>query len=235
MKKHSIGLLAFAVASVAALAPAYAADLAPKPVYKAPPPIYPMWAGFYFGGHVGGAWSDLKVTDFDEFGGKFPNRSSGAFGGVTMGINLQNGNFVYGGELDFGAMGLGHSTPEPNTGGIIVSRIGSGFYWDATARLGFAFEKALIYAKGGYAFYEGTVSITDVPEAGGFAQFSGFNGWTVGGGLEYKLSPVWSVKGEYQFFDFGTQRLVLPSDGDRYDNRLTIQTVKAGLNYHFAP
>jgi len=235
MKKHCIGLLAFAVAGVAAFASANAADIAPAPVhYKAPPaPIYPGWAGFYLGAHVGGAWGDLKVTDFDELPGNFKNSSSGVFGGGTMGINLQSGSFVYGAELDLGAMGLSHSTAQPGTGGIIVSHIGSGFYWDATARLGFAFDKALVYAKGGYAFYEGPVSITDVGEA--FAQVKGLNGWTVGGGLEYKLSPAWSVKGEYQFFDFGTQRLVLPSDGDRYDNKLTIQTVKAGLNYHFSP
>ena len=24
------------------------------------------------------------------------------------------------------------------------------------------------------------------------------NGWTVGGGVEYKINPAWSVKAEYQ-------------------------------------
>lgn len=235
MKKRCTGLLAFALTGVAAMASANAADLAVKaPVYKAPPMmVYPSWAGLYIGGHIGGAWSDLKVTDFDELPGNFKNSASAVFGGGTIGYNFQSGNIVYGVEADLGGMGLSHSTPQPGTGGIIVSQISSGFYADATARLGYAFDKALIYAKGGYAFYDGSVSVTDVPELNGFAKVSGFNGWTVGGGLEYKIAPAWSVKAEYQFFDFGTSRITLPSDGDRYDNNLTVHTVKAGVNYHF--
>jgi opacity protein-like surface antigen len=41
------------------------------------------------------------------------------------------------------------------------------------------------------------------------------------------------VKAEYQFFDFGTKTLVLPGDGDRFDNKLTAHTIKAGVNLHF--
>jgi outer membrane immunogenic protein len=235
MKKRCTGLLAFALTGVAAIASANAADLAVKaPVYKAPPMVvYPSWAGFYIGGHIGGAWSSLDVDAFNEDGNKFKNDTSGVFGGGTIGYNFQTGNWVYGAEVDLGAMGLSHSTVNP-VDAAIVSKIGSGFYMDATARLGYAFDKTLVYAKGGYAYYGGSISVTDIPETGGFVKASGFNGWTVGGGIEYKIAPSWSVKAEYQFFDFGTTHLIMPSDTvDNYGNRLTIQTVKAGVNYHF--
>jgi outer membrane immunogenic protein len=232
MKMRCTGLLAFALTGVAAMASANAADLAVKaPVYKAAPMVYPSWAGLYIGGHIGGAWGTTDVTDFDEDRHQFKNNSSGLFGGGTVGYNFQTGNFVYGVEADFGGMGLSHSTVEagPNH---ITSQIGSGFYMDATARLGYAFDKTLVYAKGGYAFFDGPVTVVDPGEA--LTGVKGLNGWTVGGGIEYKIAPAWSVKAEYQFFDFGTTSVVMPpSDPDRFDNKLTVHTLKAGVNYHF--
>lgn len=235
MKNHGIGLLALTLTSVAALATANAADLNRKAeYYKAPPVLIPMWAGLYLGAHIGGAWGDLNVTDFNEDLGKFKNSASGVFGGGTIGYNFQTGSWVYGVEADLGGMDLRHATVEAGPDQI-TSRIGSGFYLDATARLGYAIDHALVYAKGGYAFYDGTVSVTDPTDNPvGFAQVNQFNGWTVGGGIEYKLDPAWSVKAEYQYFDFGTKGVVVSGD-DPYDNKLTIHTVKAGVNYHFKP
>jgi outer membrane immunogenic protein len=230
--------LAIALTS-AAFTSADAADAVP--VYKAPPPLLapiytPSWAGFYFGAHIGGAWGDLKATDFDEFGPPpvtWSNKPSSVFGGGTAGYNFQNGNIVSGIEVDFGGMGLRSTVAEPGTGGTILSRIDSSFYADVTGRLGFAFDRSLIYAKGGWAFLDARITDIDVGEAE--TSIKNIAGWTLGAGIEYKFAPYWSVKAEYQFFDFGTHRLILPTDGDRYDDRLTIQTVKAGINYHFNP
>jgi outer membrane immunogenic protein len=233
MTKRYVGFLAVALTSVAAFTTANAADLAVKaPVYKAPV-AYPIWAGLYIGGHIGGAWSSLDVNAFDEDGNTFKNNTSGVFGGGTIGYNFQTGNWVYGAEVDLGAMGLSHSTTNP-VDATIVSKINSGFYADATARLGYAFDKTLVYAKGGYAFYDGSISNTDLrnPET---STVTGVSGWTVGGGVEYKIAPAWSVKAEYQFFNFGNSGLNIVDrrDVDHYDNKLTIQTVKGGINYHF--
>jgi outer membrane immunogenic protein len=236
MKKHRVGLLAFTLTSIAALASANAADMyrAPEPFaggYK-DGPVYTSWAGFYVGAHLGGAWGDVKVTDFDEDGNKFTNSSSGLIGGGTIGYNFQRGNIVFGAEIDLGGIDLKHSKVNPINSDI-VSKSDSGFYVDATARLGYSFGQTLVYAKGGYAFYDGSVSVSDLadPVTG---KVSGLSGWTAGGGVEYKLNPAWSVKAEYQFFDFGTERIVI-SGGDRYDNDLTVHSVKAGVNYHFIP
>jgi outer membrane immunogenic protein len=235
MKKYSVGLLAVTLASVAALASANAADLAVKaPVYKAPPAYYPSWAGLYIGGHVGGAWSSLDVNAFDEDRNTFKNNTSGVFGGGTIGYNFQTGNWVYGAEVDLGAMGLSHSTANP-VDSTIISKTSSSFYADATARLGYAFDKTLIYAKGGYAFYDGPISITDTGNPA-TSSATGISGWTVGGGVEYKIAPAWSVKAEYQYFDFGNSGLGIvdsPAFTDHFDNKLTVHTVKGGVNYHF--
>ena len=62
MKKF---LMATAAALALSVGSAFAADLAPVPYYKAPPPAptpVNTWAGFYLGGQVGGAWSDSNYT-----------------------------------------------------------------------------------------------------------------------------------------------------------------------------
>jgi opacity protein-like surface antigen len=50
------------------------------------------------------------------------------------------------------------------------------------------------------------------------------------------IVPAWSVKGEYQHFDFGTKTatLVTPANGNfRYSHRLTADAFMVGVNYHF--
>jgi outer membrane immunogenic protein len=189
------------------------------------------WSGFYLGANVGAAWGDLTVKDLDEVPGTFKNRPTDVFGGGQLGWNFQRGSLVFGPEVDLGVMGLSHTASQPGTGDIIRSGIESGFYGDVTGRLGYAFGPALLYGKGGFAFTEGPISNTDVGEF--TAKVTGLTGWTAGGGIEYKLNRAWSLKAEYLHFDFGSERIVALTDGDRYDNKLTIDTVKVGVNFHF--
>ncbi len=229
MGRFECALLA-AVAAIGFVSIASAADLPTKAPAYVPP--Y-NWTGFYVGAHIGGAWSKLGVNDYDEFvGGNFSNDSSGIFGGGQLGYNFQSGQFVFGVEVDLGAMGLRNSSFEPGTGNIIQSNKSSGFYADVTGRLGYAWDRSLLYAKGGYAFYRANINVDDIGEA--ISNSKNVNGWTLGGGFEQMISNTpWSWKLEYQYFDFGTVRVVMPTDGDRFDNKLTVQTVKVGLNYKF--
>jgi outer membrane immunogenic protein len=120
--------------------------------------------------------------------------------------------------------------------------LSGGAYGDLTARLGFAFDRTLVYAKGGFAFFtgEGKQATTNpgyVPNA-----TNAFVGWTAGGGVEHFFSPAWSVKAEYLHFDFGTQSGFQTNVGDltspigyRFYNTFTLRadTAKAGVTYHF--
>jgi outer membrane immunogenic protein len=229
-------------ASALTLAPANAADVnRPVVAYKAAPAVsVTNWTGLYAGAHVGGAWSNMNVTNFDENGPlppvTFKNSASGVFGGGTIGYNLQRGQFVFGLEGDFGAMGLSHQTRQPQPADSpIVSELNGRAYGDITGRFGVAFNQSLIYAKGGVAFFNGDAKIIDVPEPPKdlLTIQSNMTGWTVGGGIEHMLAPAWSVKAEYQFFDFGSGTNHMPDDGDRFRTSLNVHTVKAGVSYHF--
>jgi outer membrane immunogenic protein len=208
---------------------------------KAAPMVAPVaaynWTGFYVGADVGGVWGRDSVSPTIADGGTFPRTNtlstSGIFGGGTVGYNFQSGSFVYGLEGDLGGMNIKGNSPDL-LGGTEIDFINSGLYGDITGRLGYAFDRALVYAKGGFAFFNGRANTTT-----GLAGYTGastgtFTGWTIGAGVEYKITPAWSVKGEYMHFDFGSKQATLSNPTVYgYTNALTADTVKIGLNYFF--
>ena len=239
MKRSLLGLIA---AIVLATTPAFAADLwAPPPMpYKAPPPAAPIWdwTGFYLGVDVGAAWASDTVTPLIDDGGTFPRSNklstSGPLGGATLGFNYQLSSFLFGIEADIGALALANSAADPGSGLLAeTDSINNGWYGDATGRLGFVWGSALLYGKGGWAFFNGQASTT----APGFtATGTGmFTGWTYGGGIEYRLGGPWSAKIEYMHFAFGTKDASIADAVGvfSYANSLSADTVKFGLNYKF--
>jgi len=249
----ALGVLAFAAQANAA--DIYAPGPAPAPFPVAAPVA--LWSGFYGGAHVGGAWTDFNTHDLDSYwyfnqnnpflsppiSGVFHTDQSlsGVFGGGTIGYNAQRGGVVFGIEADFGAMGLNGNKLLSNpysTSFIETARahLSTGFYGDVTGRIGWAWGPWLIYGKGGLAVLEATTNVTDLPTFAFPATMDTTHvGWTAGGGFEYLWNPAWSVKVEYQFFDFGTTSSSIynrdfgPSE---FNHNLDINTVKFGINYH---
>jgi len=230
MNKTLTGSVLSAALLAALVLPAGAADLRPRPVTKAPPPVpTPMaqvynWTGFYIGGHIGGAFAgDNSLAGSD---GRF-------LGGVQLGADYQfNSNWVLGIEAQYGWLTNGNGGVAFPVGGIASQEprgIGS-----VTGRFGYAWGPTLAYVKGGYAFADNHTSVTvaGVPQA--FTADGGKDGWTVGAGLEYMFAPNWSAKVEYQYYDFGNTTFsagppALVGTSFRND----VHTVKAGLNYRF--
>jgi len=232
---------ALAAVGMALLAgPAPAADIyggygGPPP---SPPPYFlpPIWQGFYIGGNVGGAWASVGAADNVVFlggssGTVIANRSlsaSGVLGGIQTGYNFQSANMVYGVEFDFGGMGnsaTGSFQDTANPSRILRVTSSGGWYGDITGRIGYAYNNALFYFKGGYAFFTSDVQLSDSFD--NFFQNSGtFSGFTVGTGVEVLINPSWSFKVEYMYYDFGD------SSGS-FDNSLSVNTVKVGFNYIF--
>ena len=116
---------------------------------------------------------------------------------------------------------------------------------DVTARLGYLIAPAVLaYVKGGAAWASTNVSALALPvsaESGNSTR----TGYTVGGGLEWKFAPNWSVFGEYNFFDFGTKSSNLYSTGlvpgfgapgalaDSVSVKLRSYQAIVGVNYRF--
>lgn len=203
------GMLAFASSS------GFTADLPAKARPMAPiaAPIY-NWSGFYIGGNAGGGWgradylNTANTTLFGDVAGPppFSHNTSGFIGGGQIGFNWQVTNWVFGLEAMYDYSDIRGSV-NPLRGGapplgmddVFETRIRSLFL--GTARLGYAWNNWLLYAKGGYAGGDVRVSVVDTVGAnqGAGSDTKWRHGWTVGGGLEYGITPNWTVAAEYNY------------------------------------
>jgi outer membrane immunogenic protein len=247
MKLCRLSLLTFTLTGAIALS-ANAADLStPGYGYKDGP--YDLsWGGAFVGLHLGGIWGHQDVKDLDGLNGPAPGfvpgasfslAPSGAISGGQFGYNWQRGQFVLGIETDIGYQGMSGKKFDPNFPGGTFSGLNSGFYGDIVGRLGYATDRYLVYALGGYAMSNGQAFVDNTARSfGGGRAFTGSfdSGWTAGAGVEYRLNPSFSLKAEYKHFDFGTENAVLvtPASGNfRYSNALTADSVTAGVNFLF--
>jgi outer membrane immunogenic protein len=118
---------------------------------------------------------------------------------------------------------------------------------DVAGRVGFTWDRALIYAKGGVAWAHSdyNTSLPLLADIGSSIPNSlDFSDTRVGGlfgaGVEYAFLPNWSAKIEYDFMDFGTKtynNTLFSSPGlvvtANSSIREVISTVKFGVNYRF--
>ncbi len=192
-----------------------------------PPP--PLWQGFYIGGFAGAAWSELDTSSLIIIitsSAIAPFRtidSNGVFGGGQFGYNFEWGRFVYGLEADLGGMDTGATLSFSNSAtGVLQVHSSGGFFGDITTRGGYLYGNALVYVKGGWAFFTGNLSVTDNYGTVNLDS-SWFSGWTVGTGVEYMVAPNWSIKAEYQYFDL--------SDNGYLGSTITSNTFKIGFNW----
>jgi outer membrane immunogenic protein len=234
MKRHSIGVLAFALTSVAAIASANAADLAVKaPVYKAPPVPFFSWTGFYIGAQGGGAWGDSVQTFNAGSTGRY-DISGGEVGG-TVGYNWQfSPHLVVGIEGDYGwahISGTGATSTTYNCGTICATTLDS--LGTVRGRLGYAFDNhMLLYGTGGWAFSRINSNLN------GFTAANDRSGWTAGAGIEYAFDPRWSVKAEYLRVNFDSAVWtnasvlgVIACSGISCSTDARLNVVRFGVNY----
>jgi outer membrane immunogenic protein len=231
------GLLAISAAAVLGLgaSAAHADGYIRGPGYRVPAPF--SWTGFYIGGHVGGAWSQVDWANVSLTNERVNNDSSGFIGGGQVGFNWQVGNIVLGVEGTYSATNLGDTAtstvnPAAVTYHTDIDNIGT-----VTGRLGFAADKFLIYAKGGWAIANVEVSGRDTALPDRFSFSHTQNGWTVGAGVEYMLSRNISLGAEYAFIDLGSHSFtgttvgLLPVTIRDVDTQ--IHSVTGRLNFRF--
>lgn len=234
-------LTALGLVALGAAAPASAADLGARPYTKAPAIVAPgvNWTGFYIGAEGGGGWGNDSWTLAPLFNLNVANTDiSGATAGGVIGYNWQlPSRIVLGveGNLNWADI-KGTSSCTQNATLTCRSLLDS--LYTATGRLGYAFDTALFYVKGGGAWTTNNTRVNTLA-TGALLESGSANreGWTVGVGLEYMFAPNWSAKIEYDYYDFGSKNVTLFSPagvlGDTINSKLTLNTVKAGINYHF--
>jgi outer membrane immunogenic protein len=233
----SIVLSAFVVSS------AMAADLPIRQPLKAPPQVVVFdWSGLYIGGHIGYGYGETDIADRNLLLPTQRIESDGFLGGVQAGWNYQIGRFVLGAEADYSYADIKGDVTTTIAATDVSRSSTTTWIATATARLGYTWDRVMVYSKLGTAFaqfdYDNNISV------GGASVFSATAsetrvGWTVGTGIEWAFAGGWSAKAEYNYMDFGRRTIDFTSviDGTlaNLDIDQRISVVKAGLNYRFAP
>jgi outer membrane immunogenic protein len=211
-------------------------------------PYFAPWSGFYAGvnGGYGRSANTEDVVFFTSSGFTLPGKglnAEGGFGGGQIGYNWQRGAFVFGVEADIQGAGLRsrYSNQPDGFGDLSNGRRDIDYFGTVRGRLGYAFDRLLVYGTGGFA-YGGVANRNFIFNSGASADLNKDTtqiGFAVGGGVEYAITPAWSLKAEYQYIDLGSERLfaqVLPLGAAETITSNSINnsfnTVRLGLNYH---
>ena len=243
MKKFllaTVGLLALGIA-----APASAADIAPYTKAPPPPPPVPIydWSGFYIGGN-GGWGSARNCWDFVTptgalVGAEGCHDATGGTAGGQIGYRWQTGTFVVGVEGQGNWADFKGSNGSVLLPGIFTNETKIEAFGLITGQLGYAWNNALLYVKGGAAVTANryrqffTPTNTLVSTGNDDTRWGG----VAGVGFEYGFAPNWSFGLEYDHLFMGGNDVNFTFVGGGFDGtdhvRQDVDLFLARFNYKF--
>jgi outer membrane immunogenic protein len=246
-------LASVAAGALAAAGSAKAGDL-PMPAYP-PPPAYPYappppppfsWSGCYVGGHVGWGWSRTTFQDANVsssislIGGSAGVNGNGSIFGGQLGCDFELGNnFVFGMSGSAAGSTITGSGSDPfATLETLQSK--TNFLGDLSLRVGFDWDRVLLYLKGGGALARNQYGDTaEFFPVGGTPFISSATttatpfGGVAGAGIEWAFARNWSAFIEYDHYFFAnyTATFSFPLAGNYVVNiGQSIDAVKGGIN-----
>ena len=216
----AFALLAGEQALAADLPPPAPMPRAPAVYVPAPIPVY-TWTGFYIGGNVGVGWQQGNLGD--PLGNSFATGNSiKGLGGGQVGVNYEFYNgVVVGAEAMFDWRFNNNNTMTttlPASGvpaGPASITVNNQWLTTATGKLGYAWDRVMVYAKAGGAWV-GSSNPTIAVDGFGTVNPSLSNsnwGWTVGAGAEYAFFGGWSARIEYDYIGLTNQTFTVPAGG----------------------
>jgi opacity protein-like surface antigen len=240
-------LLAGAALSVLT-ASAFAADLGAPPLAYIPPPPPFTWTSCYGGLRAGGGIGKSDLTDTAGIVSGTSGFSaadlnlSGWMAGGQLGCDYQFApNWVVGieGAVTGGDIGATATIAVPGVapGDTATYKETTDFLMSATARVGYAWDHWMLYAKGGFAGAGNKYSTFDVLQNYNFQGTENRIGWTAGAGVEWAVWEDFSVRLEYDYFGFGTQNVTfidstISGVTGPVNIKQNIQLITLGVNFH---
>ena len=246
MKKLLLASTALVALGGQALAADLPVGMPVKAPIAAPIPVF-SWTGCYVGGHVGVGWGRKDFSEPTEpFGQNFApvgssinvDTGAGFLGGGQIGCDYQfAGNWVIGARGDFAWAHITGQSSDPFFAGKTINSDGSPITLNAktdalatvVGRLGYGWDRFMLYGTSGAAWARDKYSITNLPFWGAGlnqanvcanstnTQVAPCNptgsetrlGWTVGVGFEWAIAGNWSLLVEFNHYDFGSRSVTL--------------------------
>jgi outer membrane immunogenic protein len=220
-------ILLASAATFAMVGGAAAADMPAYPAEAAAiveAPAVNTWEGMYIGAHGGWNWAE---SDADGEGDIDFGDMEGFVVGGQVGYNWQMNNIVFGLEVDGSYVdndedGSGFD----DEGDVFAAGIEQNYLVSARGRLGFGFDRFLVYGTGGAAFTG--LDFSGIGEDDNVNYF----GWVAGAGVEFALTQNVTLGVEYLHYEFGDEAI----DSDEFDGvdiGLQNDVVRGRLNVKF--
>ena len=245
-------LLGGAAASLLTVS-AFAADLGIPPAQ--PQVVIPpfTWTSCYAGVQAGGGWGKKELTDSV---GIFSDPAVAGYSSASVDVTgyMLGGQFgcdyqfaptwvvgiegvATGGNISRTTNFTVPSVADPSLTDTASFRSTTDFLASITGRIGYAFDRWLVYGKGGVALVGDRYHSDDVAGSFFFDATENRIGWTAGAGVEWAFTPEWSVKLEYDYYGFGTKSLSFTDTTISgviapVDIHQTVQVVLLGVNFH---
>jgi len=196
-----------------------------------PPPeqLFYNWSGFYFGGHLGGAWSEAGNRLTTVATENTVGRSNGFIGGVQGGYQFQIRDLVLGAEVKYSWTGNESSFASGATPGLSVTT-GISDILTVSGRMGYAYQNYLAYWKAGWA--SANIDYTATGAATGSASSRG-DGWVAGAGLAYALGPHVIAGLEYEYVHVNANGATLSAGVTQSSTSVDVQSVGVRLDFKF--
>jgi outer membrane immunogenic protein len=226
--------VALVVLSVIGLSPAAAADLPlPSPNFDANAP-YTHWGGAYLGLNGGFGVGSSQWTEGLISTSIF--NTDGFLVGGTIGFNYPVSAVLFGveGDLDWSSLnGNVGSCGVNGPGAAAACETKNNVLGTVRGRMGYAFDRTLIYLTGGAAFGDVQTGLNPPATFDSTTKV----GWAAGGGLEFAVTDAWSAKAEYFFVDLGMASCTSAANCGSAAGAsvaLTENLIRGGFNYRFS-
>jgi outer membrane immunogenic protein len=230
--------------------------ISPAPPQVVVPPF--TWTTCYAGLHAGGGWGQKDLTDSVGILSN-PTLVPGGFSSANVDVNgyMLGGqvgcdyqftpNWIVGIEGSLSGGNIGGTSTFAVPGGDTASfKSTSDFLASVTGRVGYAWDRWMLYGKGGVAMVGDRYHVSDVDQFYAFDGTEDRLGWTAGAGIEWAFTPLWSVKLEYDYYWFGQRSVSLDDSTILGASPLppfiapvnitqNIQVVTLGVNFHAPP
>jgi opacity protein-like surface antigen len=181
------------------------------------------WRGAYAGAMIGYGAMTLETSGL---GTASDIDADGVAGGIYSGRNFTFGTWVAGYEASLLLANYEGSGTQPGAGDVVLR---GNIAADARLRLGYAMDRFLPFIAAGAAWTRSEQVATDLDQQRGRVPAEL---WTVGAGLDYRMTENVSLRGEYVYSrSFSSQT----SDfaGVDTDQDVDLHQVRFGAAYHF--
>jgi outer membrane immunogenic protein len=205
MKTKIIMLLTAAGMGWAGTAAAQSLPVALQPIGNLPMPLSLLiphyselaapydWSGFTFKPLL-----NYQSVSFNSRGGRYLKDAEGVTLGAEAGYNFRFGNIVLGPAADLSYSFMdGKGTP----GALPHTRSDIDVVGSVRARVGYSFDRILLYGTGGYAF----ANLEVKSRSAAASDSATLSGWTAGLGAEYLWSDNSLLRVEYRRSEFATE------------------------------